>query len=190
MQHTATSLAATFAVAAAFAVTGCSAHSESPTSAPATAAAPTTTTKAAMSPSASFSHATTLSKTEAAATYLRIVAPVNAAQDRMATQLASLPDSATGADVAKITDPVADAIDRADEQLLRVNWPTDIVPDVKALVSAAAIVANDLRAVDGQNILSISQWETQIATDAGKLNGAVAILRSDLGLPPATTPTA
>lgn len=118
--------------------------------------------------------------------YLQAVAPVNAAIDKMTTALGALPASATGADVAKDTDPAADAIDAANERLLRTTWPAADVGDVKALVGATATVAADLRSVDGQNALSIADWGTRLAADSGKMAAAVSIVRADLGLPPAS----
>lgn len=119
--------------------------------------------------------------------YLRFVGPANAALALMARGFASLPATATGADVARIAGPAGDAIDRADEQLLRVPWPAPVSVDVKAMVVANAAVANDLRSVDGQDALSISGWETQLAADSGKMAGTVAVVRADLGLPSASS---
>jgi len=146
----------------------------SPSTAP-QAPSPSTAAPAPTSPAG-------ISQQAAAAQYEQLVAPANAAIDTMNTALANVPASATGPDVAKITDPAAAAIDAVCQALLRAQWPSNTTADIKALVTADEVIVGDLSGVSSQNAFSISTWGTQFDTDAGKSHAASSIVRADLGL--------
>jgi hypothetical protein len=126
----------------------------------------------------------TSSKQDLARTYLRIVAPANAAHDTLERKSKSYDDSTTAEQVASDLAPVIAAYEAADNALLRVKWPASIAADVKALVVANGALIGDLRAAGSQDVLSSSNWATQLSQDGGKSAAAANIVRADLGLAP------
>jgi len=101
-----------------------------------------------------------------AAKYSAIIAPANA-------YAGMLPTNPSAAQLTTL----AAADSAADNQLLRVAWPTPaITADVKAMVSA-----------DGAEIGDLQQdHDSALAADQGKAVAAANIVRADLGLPPVT----
>lgn len=128
---------------------------------------------------------TGISRPAAAAQYAQLVAAGSAAIATMNTALAKVPRSATGPDVAKITDPAAIAIDAVCQKLLRAPWPSNTAADIKSLVTADEIVVHDLSGLADQSNFSVATWETQFDTDVAKSHGAASAVRADLGLPAA-----
>ena len=116
--------------------------------------------------------------------YLQIVTPANAALAVAKPKLNTLPASATGADVARILAPYLAASQAMDEALLRAPWPANVLPDVRALVTADKVLEAQLETAGAQTALSLAGWENTLAQDMGALNAAVAVVRADLGLPP------
>lgn len=117
--------------------------------------------------------------------YLDAVKPLNTAMAEMATKLEALPESATGPEAAKVMAPYVQVLKDTSEKLLRMPWPDNVRADIKTLVTAAMGAAATLDSVATQNAFSIAQWTTQFGVDGGKIAAAVAIVRADLGLPPA-----
>ena len=56
--------------------------------------------------------------------------------------------------------------------------------DLKALVTAFSALQGDLENLTTVNTFNASSWVQGFTKDAAALNAAVAIVRSDLGLPP------
>lgn len=107
-----------------------------------------------------------------AAQYEKIVAPANKALDAFK----ALPDSAPMSADQKAATATANADLVMDNELLRAQWPNEqTTQDVRALVTADTALGADLTDLT----LSLGS----IAHDAGTENGAVAIVRADLGLP-------
>lgn len=122
---------------------------------------------------------------DAAAAYLAAVAPANRALETFLAADAKLPADASGDDFQKLATPVADAYVAMTQALARIQWPTPAIKaDAMALIGASSVVANDLRGFGGQNLLSIGSMTSQLAADTGREQGAVTIIRADLGLPP------
>jgi hypothetical protein len=151
-------------------------------SADTTETTPATTSTRETAPSRS----TELTRKEAADKYLEILGPANAALAKWQKQAQSYTDDTTAEEIGKDTAPVAAALDDASAALLRVQWPSSVAPDVKELVRAHGPLAGDFRSVSSQTIFSVQNWITQLQQDAGKAHAAANIVRSDLGLPPAS----
>jgi hypothetical protein len=99
-----------------------------------------------------------------AAKYSAIIAPANA-------YAGMLPTNPSAAQLTTL----AAADSAADNQLLRVAWPTPaITADVKAMVSADGAEIGDLQRNN----------DSALAADQGKAVAAANIVRTDLGLPP------
>jgi hypothetical protein len=57
--------------------------------------------------------------------------------------------------------------------------------DLKALVTSYNPVIRDLQSASAQNSVNASSWLRRLASDLTKTRTAAAMVRSDLGLPPA-----
>jgi hypothetical protein len=89
-------------------------------------------------------------------------------------------------DVAKITQPGADALDTAVRELDHVSWPVNVLAsgDLKMYLVAADAAAAHLRAAKTQDATSLPAWATPLKQDSLKARAASTIARADLGLPP------
>jgi hypothetical protein len=149
-----------------------------------TKATPTTTAAVTPSDSASVGTPTSTTTPSAFATrYLQILGPADAATGTFFTALKALPITATGADAQKIATPAANAIARADQQLLRVAWPTNVAVDVRALVLADARLVGDLRDVGAQKLLTSGVWKKQFESDVTDVSTRVSTLVAVLKAP-------
>jgi hypothetical protein len=145
-------LATLIAVGLIAAACGTSSHHKAVADGQANAVAPTLTTTAT-SPLSVY-----------AAKYSAIIAPANA-------YAGMLPTNPSAAQLTTL----AAADSAADNQLLRVAWPTPaITADVKAMVSADGAEIGDLQRNN----------DSALAADQGKAVAAANIVRTDLGLPP------
>lgn len=106
-----------------------------------------------------------------AAQYTTIVAPANKLIDQL-----SAASNASAADQQKIGTKVAAAIQLADQQLLRVNWPGSTGTDVKAQVNADGPLIGDLNDLANTSSSTASR-------DSAAANSAANIVRADLALP-------
>jgi hypothetical protein len=131
--------------------------------------------------------ATTRSLDDYGEEYLRIIKPANDALDEWTRKAKAYTDDTTADEIATDTEPVAAAIEEADNELLRADWPQDVSPDVKAFVTANGALIGDFRSVGSQTIFTVSDWVTQLSKDAGTSHSAASIVRADLGLPPASS---
>jgi hypothetical protein len=119
--------------------------------------------------------------------YLTIIGPANQAVNEFNKKTTTYTDNTTAEEVARDAAPLADAIDKASNDLLQVDWPASIQQDIKELVKAYGALSGDLRSVGNQTIFSIANWTTQFAQDGGRARAAANIVRADLGLPPVKT---
>ncbi len=124
----------------------------------------------------------TTSKEDLAQTYLRIVRPANAEIDRFTAKARRWNDQTTNTQAATDAEPVTAALEKADDELLRVDWPATLRADVKAAVRADGAVVEDLKGI--ADAASVGSWVNQFSKDIGTFAAAVAIVRADLGLPP------
>lgn len=143
-------------------------------------ATPNTTT----SPPATTPTATTAPDLDALGQqYLKIVGPANQAVDDFNKKTTTYTDNTTAEEVARDAAPLADALDKASNDLLQVDWPASVQQDVKEMVKAYGALSGDLRSVGNQTIFSVANWTTQLAQDGGRARAAANIVRADLGLP-------
>jgi hypothetical protein len=145
-------------------------------SAPGPATAPVASTTASPSPVG-------LSQKQQADAYLRIVAPANAA---LRTFDAKVTPDSSQSQVAAAAEPLADTFDHTGQALARAGFTGTAAADVRALLTALAAVVGDLRSVRSQDAFSVSQFTTAFNRDIATFGSAVALVRADLGLPPAS----
>jgi hypothetical protein len=100
--------------------------------------------------------ATTRSLDDYGEEYLRIIKPANDALDEWTRKAKAYTDDTTADEIATDTEPVAAAIEEADNELLRADWPQDVSPDVKAFVTANGALIGDFRSVGSQTIFTVS----------------------------------
>ena len=117
--------------------------------------------------------------------YLQIVAPGNVAIGTFETRANALPSSATIDDLSKLTTTLADSMEVTSQKLMRAAWPTTARRDIRDLLVAVSVVIADLHDVSNQTVLTIRTWKDHLSADLGRAAGHVAIVRADLGLPPA-----
>src|SRR5262245_2435934 len=86
----------------------------------------------------------TPSTDELAQTYLRIAQAANAEIGRFTAKASSWDDQTTNDQAANDAGPVITALEKADNELLRIDWPAPTRADVKALVRADGAVIDDL----------------------------------------------
>lgn len=154
------------ALAAAGALAGCSTAAKTTSTATTTSRAVAASTTVASSPS-------TKPLSFYAAQYSRIVAPANAAIDK----LKAMPSTATDADVAAVAASIVPVVQKVDAELLRAQWPPNVLTDIKAMVAADGPLLGDL------NNLSAANMDAAIR-ESGAANAAANIVRADLNLPP------
>jgi hypothetical protein len=161
------------ALLAAGVLAGCGGSKQAETITPATVSVSAGTTRSTQS--ASRLH-------RFARTYLRIVAPANAAHARLVEKSRSYGSSTTKTEVVADLVPVIAAYEVADKALLRVHWPPAVEADVRALVVADRALLRDLRAADQQTAQSSGAWTARVARDGEKSNAAADAVRAALGL--------
>jgi len=67
--------------------------------------------------------------------------------------------------------------------LALANSYPPVATDIKALVTAYAPAIGDLKSLGSLSAFDASSWVQQFESDASKTDAAIAIVRSDLGLP-------
>ena len=155
---------------ASLAVAACSSTSSSPMT---TAKPPASTT-------------TTISIAAAGRAYLTAVVPANAALDTFSTSAGQWTGATTNAEAEADAQPSITALQELNTTLTNGQWPSSSVPDVHTLIGDIAALAGDLQGLSTLNLLDSSAWTATFQRDASSLASAVALVRHDLGLPPAT----
>jgi hypothetical protein len=120
---------------------------------------------------------------ELAQTFLRIVGPANAAITTFGKKAKRWTTKTTYGQAVNDAAPLIAALEKTDNALLRVHWPSSIAVDVKALVTGDGAVIGDLKALDSLTFRP-RVWVKQFPQDVGKLSSAAHLVRADLGLPP------
>jgi hypothetical protein len=123
---------------------------------------------------------TTTEPSKFASLYLQILGPADTATGKFFAAITSLPNTATGADAQKLATPAADAIDAADQRLLRVTWPGKVARDVRALVVADAQLVGDLRNLAPQPRITSGAWKDTFEADVAKVTSCVNLVHADL----------
>jgi hypothetical protein len=128
----------------------------------------------------------TMTKQQAERAYLAAVAPANAAGAALAAKMQAYPGSAPGSQISAVARPVEQRLSALNGKLLGIAsaYPP-AAADLRALVTAYSPVIRDLRSTTGQHSTNALSWLQRLATDLTKTRTAAAVVRSDLGLPPA-----
>jgi hypothetical protein len=114
------------------------------------------------------------------ALYADAVAPADAAIARFNSQASAFTNSASVSDLARITKPLADTLDRVDTHLLAIAWPPKLTPDIRAVVTADAVVISDLRSVSRQSGRTISTLKQRFSGDLSNLATKVSVVVNEL----------
>ena len=126
---------------------------------------------------------TNADKKKLAESYLRIVAPANAA---IATfwKRANSHGPWTRKQLTSVTAPVIPAYEAADNALLRVHWPPGIRAKVKALVGSNRAVTDLLSTSKRLNTRDVGAFFTVLDQETEESEAAANIVRAKLRLPP------
>jgi hypothetical protein len=135
------------------------------------------------------SHATqgvTMTKQQARQAYLAAVAPANAAGAALAGKIRAYTDSTPGSQISAEARPFERRLTELNGKLLAIAtaYPP-VAAGLRALVTAYNPVIRDLRSATAQNSVNASSWLRRLASDLTKTRTTAAVVRSDLGLPPA-----
>lgn len=117
-----------------------------------------------------------------AQTYLRIVAPANAAQEELIRKSNAYGANTTKAQVVADLAPVIRAYRTADEGLLGVAWPQRVAAAVTAEVAANGALVAVLQTADRQDASTFGAWAAQVSQDEAKATAAANAVRNGLGL--------
>jgi len=113
----------------------------------------------------------------------RIMLPATAAILRFNSKASRWNDATTTAQTVKDAAPVVAALQKADDQLLHVRWPSAVRADIKAFVRAEEVMVGDLSRLATLGDFLFGDWSNQFSKDANLLTAAAAIVRADFGLP-------
>jgi len=129
----------------------------------------------------------TMTKATAAATFKADIGPLNTAIAAMGTQAGTWTNS-TPASVANATiNPAVAALAKAETEFnqLAIQYPAASLA-LHNLTTAMSSLAGVLLSATHQNLLGVSSWVTQLAQTAETTHNDSNIVRSELGLPPAS----
>jgi hypothetical protein len=124
----------------------------------------------------------------AAHTYLAAVATPNEVLRTFLATANRWTDSTPSTQAAADAKPLIEAITtlRTKLQALAAAFPA-AATDLKAVVTAQALLQGDLASLAAVNALNASSFAQTVSRDARALRAATAIVRSHLGLPPPPT---
>ncbi len=125
----------------------------------------------------------TSAKTDYVAVFHGISDPANKAGTTFTCALNKLPNSATGKDIAKLADPLADAFQEASGKFLEATWPSNMKADVRKMVADIGLVIGDLRSASTLTGLNAAQWSQTLSSHLATGTVSINIVRVDLGLP-------
>jgi hypothetical protein len=123
---------------------------------------------------------------QAAAAYLRAVAPVNSVQGTFGTEIKGWDSSTSDSQAESEAQPLISAIQTLEKTLTNARWPANTVADIHTLIGDSAALAGDLQGLASVSVLNESAFVTTFQRDEASLGSAVGLVRHDLGLPPAT----
>jgi hypothetical protein len=95
-------------------------------------------------------------------------------------------DSTPGSQISAEARPFERRLTELNGKLLAIAtaYPA-VAAGLRGLVTAYNPVIRDLRSATAQNSVNASSWLRRLASDLTKTRTAAAVVRSDLGLPPA-----
>ena len=126
-----------------------------------------------------------MSKQEAAQTYLKLAAPVNTAVASWKKTVTGWTNSTTTKTAADETQPLIDAYKTGLAGLVKLAAAyAPAADDIKDLVKADWTLVGDLQGIATLTVLNSGSWQQELARDGEASSADLAIVRSDLGLPP------
>jgi hypothetical protein len=129
-----------------------------------------------------------MTKEQAADAYLAAIAPAQDVLRAWKAKAGEYTDSVQAGTAATDAKPLIEAFTTLRTKLLGIvgSYPA-VASDLKAEITAQATLQGDLQGIEGLNAFNEGDWIQQVAKDASASKAATAIVRSDLGLPPAPT---
>jgi hypothetical protein len=129
---------------------------------------------------------TTISTSAAGSAYLTAVAPANTAISTFTAKADAWTNNTTDAVAEADAQPLIAAFQKFDTTLTNAQWPAGATADVHTLIGDVGALVGDLQGLSTFNALNASSWEATLERDLASMSTAVALVRHDLGLPPAT----
>lgn len=127
-----------------------------------------------------------MTQAQAGQAYQAAVGPANAAGNPLDAKMQSYTDSTAADQITTDAQPFVQAMTALNAKVASLaNAYPPVASDLKALVTAYNPVIGDLQSATATIVFNASSWVQQLLADLSKTKAAVAIVRSDLGLPPA-----
>jgi hypothetical protein len=138
----------------------------------------------ASSPSQSLSP---LSQAAAGNAYLTDIAPVHTATAAFELAATQWSGSTTREQASGDAAPLIEAEQTFNAKLTSTAWPSNAKADIDTLVKENGVIIGDLQQLQTISRAGISAWDVNIRKDTAVDISDSALVRSDLGLPPAST---
>jgi hypothetical protein len=122
------------------------------------------------------------SATDYGQVYLNIISSTNHATTAFDIALAPLGTDPTPAQLRTIADPLASALENAQQNLVATTWPPSAAGDIKTLTAAVAAMIKQLRSVDTAHNFDASTWIGTVRSDETNIVDAARVVRKDLGV--------
>jgi hypothetical protein len=130
---------------------------------------------------------TPLSQSQAGQTYLDDIAPVHSASAAFLTAATLWNLSTTDAEAFADARPLINAETTFDSQLSSTPWPSSTTADIQTLITENKVIIADLDELQTITLATIAAWDVKIKADTAVDVTDSGLIRSDLGLPPATS---
>lgn len=109
----------------------------------------------------------------------------DAAGAQVASQVQSLPATATGPQVLQVLQPYIAAAQKYQHEVGAMHFPPKIASDAHALVTQVGALAAVMQGIS-QNNFTIGSWATQFESASTATKASAQKLRQHLGLPAAS----
>jgi hypothetical protein len=152
-------------VCASLAVAGCSSNSRGAATTPVT---PTTISAAALS-----------------AAYEKAATKATTAAQVFQTKANAWPAFPQPIQIAVDADPYVASLRAFDDTILRIHTTGHLATDIRSLIAADATLEKVLSSADAPRVFSASSWVSEVTKATTETQAAAAVVRADLGLPPA-----
>ncbi len=126
----------------------------------------------------------TLTKSQAAATYLKAATTVDSSMTNFGAAMDSLAGTADASKFQSAFTPLIRALGEFHTTLTNTAWPASTESDVKRLSATASTVKSDIEAIAKPNFTTLSQQGSNVVTDLAHLTKYANLFRKDLGLQP------
>jgi hypothetical protein len=130
---------------------------------------------------------TPLSRAQAGQQYLNDIAPVHTASAAFLTATTTWSLTTTNAEAYADAAPLIDAETTFDAALASTPWPTNTTADVQTLITEDKVIIADLSELSTITHAGVPAWVVKLKADTAVDVTDAGLVRSDLGLPPATS---